>query len=122
MALGARQGTCSLAYAVSQSGARKLLNNLGLQRLDSAFDLMLRNWCEGENGNEKHVCLSVLPQLFNHYRPAGSNIADSEINPEDNKMRDDSYTLNIRWSVRKNMDKLLVGDDDYIDQWPDQRP
>lgn len=61
----------------------------------------------------------MLPQLFDHYRPAGSNIADSEINPEDDKMRDHDYTLNMRWSVRLNMNKLLRGDTDYGDQYPD---
>lgn len=47
VAIGAHLGTCSLAYAVSQAGARRLMNDLGLHRLDSAFDLMLRDWCEG---------------------------------------------------------------------------
>ena len=48
-----RGGVCSLACAVSQSGARKLLYNLGLRLLDAPFDLMLRNFCEGTHGNEK---------------------------------------------------------------------
>jgi len=119
VAYGTRQGTCSLAYAVSRSGARKLLSDLGLKRLDTAFDLSLRNWCEGNDGHERHVCISILPQLFDHYRSAGSNIADSEINPEDNQHRDKSYTLNIRWSVRLNIDRLLRGDEIFEDQYPD---
>ncbi|KAK5069282.1 hypothetical protein LTR64_008423 [Lithohypha guttulata] len=119
VAYGARQGTCSLAYAVSRTGARRILNDLGLERLDDAFDLSLRDWCEGNNGHQRHTCISVLPQLFDHYRPAGSNIGDSEINPEDDQHTDRAYTRNIRWSVRLNIDKLLSGDKDFDDQYPD---
>ena len=111
-------GVCSLAYAVSQSGARKLLYNLGLRQLDSPFDLMLRNFCEGTHGNEKNVCISVLPQLFDHHRSAGSLKHDSDINDKSGT-RDKAFTNNIRWSVRMNMKKLLRGKTDFEDQYPD---
>lgn len=114
-----RQGTCSLAYAVSQQGARNLLLSLGLRRFDMAFDLMLREWCQGTNGHDKHMCIGVLPQLFDHHRRVGPNEIDSDISPPNGQYRDKAYTLNIRWSVRLNIDKLLKGDTDYDDQWPD---
>ena len=114
-----RAGVCSLAYAVSQSGARQILYSLGLRRLDKAFDLMLRDWCEGTNGYESHVCLGVLPQLFDHYRRAGPPNIDSDISPPNQAYRDQPFTLNIRWSVRMNMNKILRGDTTYDDQYPD---
>lgn len=119
MAYRARHGTCALARVVSRNGARRLLNDLYLNRLDDAFDLSLRDWCEGNNGHQEHTCISMLPQLFDHYRPAGSNIGDSEINSEDDQHRDKAYTRNIRWSMRLNIAKLLSGDKDFDNRYPD---
>ena len=113
-----KAGVCSLAYAVSQSGARKLLYNLGLRLLDAPFDLMLRNFCEGTHGNEKQVCISVLPQLFDHHRNVGSLEHDSDINDKSG-FRNKAFTRNIRWSVRMNMAKILRGESDFEDQYPD---
>jgi len=75
-----KEGVCSLAYAVSQAGSRKLLYRAGLERLDPAFDIMLREFYEGTNGEEEHLCLSVLPQLFDQHRRIGPENADSDIN------------------------------------------
>ncbi|KAK7962856.1 uncharacterized protein PG986_003681 [Apiospora aurea] len=38
---------CTLAYAVSQRGARKLLWQFGLEDFSSQWDLMLGDWCAG---------------------------------------------------------------------------
>ena len=110
---------CSLAYAVSQSGARKILYSLGLRKFDSPYDVMLRAWCQGSDGNERHVCPGVLPQIFDHYRRQGPKSADSDISKPSEDYRDKEETLNIRWSVRLNMDKILRGDTNYDDQYPD---
>ena len=118
VAMNQKEGVCSLAYAVSQAGARSILLDLGLRRMDHAFDIMLRQWCEGTNGHEKHVCLGVLPQLFDHHRRAGPSDIDSDIATPHDTYRDEAFTLNIRWSVRMNMDKLLHGLTDYDDQYP----
>ncbi|MCJ1248345.1 hypothetical protein MMC30_005562 [Trapelia coarctata] len=113
---------CSLAYAVSQSGARKILYTLGLKTFDGPFDLMLRAWCEGLNGNEsngRQVCLGVLPQLFDHHRRKGPKNWDSDIEDHGAEYREKPETLNIRWSVRMNMERILRGATEYEDQWPD---
>lgn len=114
-----KEGTCSLAYAVTQSGARRILYSLGLRRLDDAFDLMLRSWCEGTDGEEPHICLGVLPQLFDHHRRKGPGNIDSDISEPNAEYRQTAYTNNIRWSVRMNMNKILRGDTNYDDQFPD---
>lgn len=114
-----KEGVCSLAYAVSQKGARQLLYQLGLQRLEGPFDIMLRQFCEGSNGEEAHVCLGVLPQLFDHHRRAGPKDADSDISSSNGQFRQRAYTPNIRQAVRMNMAQLLKGSTEYIDQWPD---
>lgn len=33
--------------------------------------------------------------------------------------RDEPETLNIRWSVRMNMERILKGETEWEDQWPD---
>ncbi|MCJ1398765.1 hypothetical protein MMC11_001966, partial [Xylographa trunciseda] len=115
----AQTPVCSLVYAVSQRGARKLLYSLSLQKLDSPYDVMLRAWCEGLDGNEANVCPGVLPQLFDHYRRAGSKTIDSDISEPNQEIRAKAETLNIRWSVRLNMEKLLSGNATFDDQFPD---
>lgn len=88
--------TCSLAYAVSQRGARALLYELGLQKLNAPFDNMLRDFCEGKSGRGEHRCVTVLPQLFDHYRRAGSPAFDSDISVHSGGIRDKALTLNVR--------------------------
>ncbi|KAI9666765.1 MAG: hypothetical protein M1831_001541 [Alyxoria varia] len=112
---GVPDGTCSLAYAVTQSAARNILFEVGIDKLSDPFDLMLRGWCEQQG----RVCLGVIPQLFDHYRRAGPEDVDSDISPPHEKPRTDPFTLNIRWSVHMNMKKLLRGEKDYDDQYPD---
>ena len=80
---------------------------------------MLRQFCEGPKAEEPHVCLSVLPQLFDHHRRTGLTDADSDINSSNGEFRQSPYTTNIRQSIRMNMTQVLSGATDYADQWPD---
>lgn len=112
-------GVCTIGYAVTQSGARQLLNSLGLHRMNNPFDLMLREWCAGEEGDNAHVCLGTLPPVFASHRPAGSVAGDSDMHETDSGWRDRGFTQNIRWSVQMNMDKILRGNTEYEDQFPE---
>ena len=113
------KGVCSLAYAVSQSGARKILYNMGLRLLDNPFDLMLKSFCEELHGNGKHTCISAIPQIFDAFRPPGSTLGDSDMRDGKPSFRKKGLTRNIRWSVRMNMEKILRGQTDFEDQYPD---
>lgn len=108
-------GVCSLAYAVTQSTARKMLYDLGIEKLDHPYDIMLRGWC----AQPKSMCLGVLPQVFDHFRRPGPERADSDINDKGDEIRVKSYSYNIRWSVQKNLRRMLDGSTDYEDQYPD---
>lgn len=110
---------CSLVYAVSQAGARKILYDLAIERADDLYDIMLRQFCDGSHGHDKHICVTVQPTLFDHHRPAGNVNKDSEINSANGGARDQGFTLNIRWSTRLNIKKLLKGETDYHDSYPD---
>jgi len=51
------EATCSLAYAISNRGARRLLLNLGLQKLDGPFDNMIAGWCEVKVGEVREIAM-----------------------------------------------------------------
>jgi hypothetical protein len=111
--------SCSFAYAVSQKAARAVLHDIGIRRLTGPFDNMLRGWCVGLDSSEAHACYGVLPQLFDHYRREGKTDGDSDINAHGGGVREKAQTLNIRWSTRLNMERLLHGETEFDDQWPD---
>jgi hypothetical protein len=112
-------GWCSLAYAVTQTGARKLLYELGVTRISDTFDNMLREVCQGTDGRGKLMCLTVQPPLFEHYRAEGSTGKMSDITDHGDEVIERGYTENIRLSTRVNLAKLINGETDYVDQWED---
>jgi hypothetical protein len=113
----AQEGVCVLGYAVSQKGARKLLEEVALKPPTDAFDILLRFFCEGTNGRTFHRCLTVQPALFHHHWPAGPE--SSDIGDHGGRVRGTSQTDMVRWSVRLNADKLMDGETNYVDQYPD---
>ncbi|KXJ90051.1 hypothetical protein Micbo1qcDRAFT_73562 [Microdochium bolleyi] len=112
------EGVCSLAYAVSQRGARKLLYELGTKDLKDGFDILLRFFCNGGGGRKPHLCLSVSPALFHHHRPAGPLAAQSDIGDHGDGFREHPLTDMVRWSVRLNADALLDGATEMHDGYP----
>lgn len=115
----ARVHTCSLAYAVSQAGARRLLYELALHELSDPADIMIRSVCDGVQGRQMGACFTVQPQLFQHHRPIGSRAGFSNINNYGDGYNDRATTLNIRWSTRINLARLIEGRSDYIDSYSD---
>ncbi|KAI5921898.1 glycosyltransferase family 25 protein [Camillea tinctor] len=138
----ARGTVCSLAYAVSARGARRLArdfspplprNKNNARKGFYQWDLMLRDWCEGgfssepgeeEGGEEqeergpKPVCLTVQPPLISHYFGAGgSNIRGLG----GGYARGVTGSPYIRLSVRANLERLMAGvpEEGLVDQLPD---
>ncbi|KAI1651585.1 glycosyltransferase family 25 protein [Daldinia loculata] len=114
-----QEGVCTLGYAVSQAGARKLLHEVGLKDVTDGFDILLRFFCEGVKGRKYHNCLTTQPALFHHHRAAGPLSASSDIGDHGSGFREKSSTDMVRWSVRLNADVLLEGRTDFVDQYPD---
>ncbi|KAI1192125.1 glycosyltransferase family 25 protein [Nemania serpens] len=105
---------CSFAYALSQSGARKVLFDLSVDGLGGPFDNALAAFCrDGASGNQDGLrgkCLSVTPPLFFHHRAKGRIDGDSDIQKSGNdKMREKGITENIVWSARNNIRNLMLG-------------
>jgi hypothetical protein len=111
--------TCSLGYAVSQSGARRLLWDRAIKQLTGPFDLQLQKWCQDVDDRGRPACLSVQPQLFQHHRPRGSRAGESDISPHGNEFNEVAFSRHIRWSTRVNFEKLVKGETDYIDLFKD---
>lgn len=64
---------CTLSYAITQLGARKILYEHGLRNFDRGYDFALGEWCDGETAHmgARPMCLSVSPGLFGHYYGGG---------------------------------------------------
>ncbi|OLN83285.1 Procollagen galactosyltransferase 1 [Colletotrichum chlorophyti] len=114
-----QEGVCTLGYAVSQKGARRLLQEVALKDVGDPVDILLRFFCEGAKGRKPHNCLATQPALFHHHRPAGPLSAMSDIGNHGDGYRENSMTDMVRWSVRLNADALLEGRKDFVDQYPD---
>ncbi|KAK3337215.1 hypothetical protein B0T19DRAFT_437884 [Cercophora scortea] len=115
-----QEGVCSLAYAVTQKAARQLLHELALKPFTDAFDIMLRFFCEGSKGRAYHNCLTLQPALFHHHRPVGPHADASNIGNHGGGYRDKPSTDMVRWSVRMNIEALLEGRTDFVDEYPDK--
>lgn len=117
-----RMNVCSLAYGVSQSGARRFLYELGIKRLNYPMDIMMREMCDGLGGRPIHSCLTVQPQLFQHHHPVGSTSGFSEVQDHGAKYNPLPWTKNIRWSTRGNFRKLIDEQTDFTDLFRDGEP
>lgn len=69
---------CTLAYVVTQHGARKILYEHGIRNLDKGYDFALSEWCDGETKHmgKRPLCLTSSPSVFGHYWPEGGGKSD----------------------------------------------
>lgn len=117
------EAVCSLGYAVTQAGARRILHQVGLIELDAPFDIALRQFCEGLEGRTAHVCLTTQPPLFEHHQPRGLSSKQSDIDDHGAAFIETAHTDNIRWSTKLNSDILLQppwkGEKIWWESYPD---
>ena len=107
---------CSYAYAVSLRGAQKLLYGLSVHHLKALFDNALATWCEHNVNGAK--CYGAYPPYFFPHKARGGRGKNSDNNPKQ-KGREKSETPNIQWSAKMNIEKLLAGQNDFTDAYPD---
>ncbi|KAK5107372.1 hypothetical protein LTR62_001352 [Meristemomyces frigidus] len=120
----AKFNVCSLAYAISLPGARRMLYELGMKRIDRAADLALQSVCDGQEDRRMATCLTVHPNIIGGHHPISRKSAMSDIgNPADgDEWTTVAWTKNVRWSTRGNFEKLIYGETDYIDLFMDGQP
>ena len=109
----AHGNVCTLAYAITQLGARRMLYEMAVHKMDGATDGTFRRACDGKKGRRQRTCLSVQPQLFQHHRPIANKHTFSDISNHGNNMNEVAFTRNIRWSARLNFPQLLDGMTNY---------
>ncbi|KAF3771411.1 family 25 glycosyltransferase [Cryphonectria parasitica EP155] len=111
---------CSFAYALSQSGAQKVLFDLSVDHLTGAFDNALAGLCRrsvssvGEENpdNDRGLdtkCISVTPPVFFHHKAKGFVSGDSDIHETaSGDVREKGTTENIMWSARNNIYDMIM--------------
>lgn len=116
---------CSHGFAVSQAGAQRLLHYVGVRALDYPFDKMIENYCQDESlRHRKGACLGTQPPMIAQHRPAGEISKDFEIESawfadHHGQTREKGYSDNLRYSAMLNMDRMINGEDNFEDQYPD---
>lgn len=131
---------CTVAYAVSQRGARRLLHQFGLKAWNGIFDSELGRWCAGEdpemgksrsntgtqaplvggktrNKGRERVCLTSQPPIFAHHHPQEGS---SDIGGLGGGYARSFETKYLRLSVRMNLERIVQGLRTIVDQWPDE--
>ena len=131
----ARGNVCSLAYAVSQSGARKLLRRFSKDGFTAQWDSMLRDYCTSEQTGHSEqrgrreeeadrgslICLTVQPPLISHRYVQEGGASVSDISGQGGGFaRTKTGSPYIRLSVQSNLDRLLAGysENRLVDQLP----
>ncbi|KAF1956391.1 hypothetical protein CC80DRAFT_563217 [Byssothecium circinans] len=136
---------CTVAYAVSQRGARRLLHQFGVQGWNGIFDSEMGRWCAGDDpdmgssspsappppptaatgANERRemerVCLTTQPPIFAHHHPMEG---ESDIGGLGGGYARKHETKYLRLSVRMNLEGIVQGvvggrGRGLVDQWPD---
>lgn len=116
---------CTVAYAVSQRGARRLLHEFGVRRWTRIWDVELGDWCAGSGKElgtatrrDQRTCVTVQPPIFAHHHPRGG---ESNIGGLAGGFARNVETKYVRKSVRMNLEALMRGggEEEVVDQWPD---
>lgn len=103
----ARDNTCLIGYAVTLPGARRMLYEIGVHKMDGTTDMEWRSLCNGAEGRTAASCLTVQPQLFQQHRPVGSRTMFSDIDDHGKAFNDQAFSMNIVQSVRTTFEDLL---------------
>jgi hypothetical protein len=110
---------CNLAYAVTQKAARQILYQTGVKLFNAPMDIMLRQYCDGQEDRKIRNCFTAQPAYFEHFRPKGDMSHFSDTSENNHTMNEEDFTKNIRVSTKVNLEKLTEGDAMLIDQYPD---
>ena len=113
---------CTVGYAVSQRGARRILHQFGLKNWNDIYDSELGRWCasddmvgkEGKRAKDR-VCITSQPPIFAHHHPLNG---ESDIGGLGGGYARKYETKYLRFSVRMNLEKLIRASKKLVDQWP----
>jgi len=113
--------TCTIGYAVTQRGARKLLYEFGIREFSKGYDFALSDWCNGLTRGARRemlpMCLTVQPPIFSHHF---AERATSDITGNGAGGRPVEGSRYVRWSVKINLERLVRGKTEMVEQWVDE--
>ena len=111
---------CTVGYAVSQQGARKMMARLGASSLadvDAQIDPEMTEMCRGNRhpsgagGMESIRCLIPSPAYIKPHKARGLTAGDSDIQntTTSNEVREVGLSQGLVWSTRLNFGNLVDG-------------
>jgi hypothetical protein len=111
---------CTVGYAVSQQGARKMMARLGASSLadvDAQIDPEMTEMCRGSRhpsgagGIESIRCLVPSPAYIKPHKARGLTASDSDIQKSStvNEVREVGLSKGLVWSTRLNFGNLVDG-------------
>ena len=110
---------CTVGYAVSQQGARKMMARLGassLVDLDAQIDPQMTRMCRGDQhkygagGVDSIRCLVPSPAYIKPHKARGPTRGDSDIqNKSSSDFRKVGLSQGLVWSTRLNFGNLVDG-------------
>jgi hypothetical protein len=100
---------CTLAYAVTQHGARKIMYEHGIRNFDRGYDFALSEWCDGvtKNMGKRPLCLTSSPPIFGHFRGGGGGARSDIAGVGGNGVKRGSLVK----SVREHLEDIVEGDE-----------
>ena len=104
-------GVCSYAYALSYSGAQKVLYHLSYSHFDGPFDVGLRDVCaHGTKQETNFSCIGVYPGLIHGTFVEADIGYDSEKGRKDRQKKKGTPSApNLVYSVRANLLNMIDG-------------
>ncbi|KAG2418495.1 hypothetical protein HFD88_001596 [Aspergillus terreus] len=117
----ASMGCCTYGYAVTAKGAKKILAALSLDRLDCPVDNAMSDLCAGTNGRRQVKCFAPWPNLIGTYKHAGPESRDSDIEDRSEDKFHDASSMNVVYSTRLNIQRLIGQEGKVYSQHKDNR-
>lgn len=106
-----KDGVCAYAYALSYSGAQKMLYHLSYSHFDGAFDFGQADLCKrGLNGEINFSCVSVYPGLVHAAFLENDLVYDPTKPRKDrDKKKGTPGAPNLVFGARANLNNMIEG-------------
>jgi hypothetical protein len=109
-------GRCTAAYALSLRGARTLLF-IQSMAVAHTIDRGLSRMCSSRGLLFK--CMQPWPTLIGSFKDKGDTSKDSDRVHSHGPERQVAETSNVQYSVRLNVERLVLGEKTFKPQWPE---
>lgn len=113
-------GSCTAAYAISLSGAKKVLYRQSMLPFNEPVDNGMGSMCREKTFN--FSCISVFPTIVGTSTPAGNKDRVSDIHQgesEEEQYDEESHSWRLMFPVRQNIEQLLRGGTTFKSAFPD---